>query len=366
MSSDVAMADDGSHEPTEHPRDGRWETVKSRTNRKTSTKRARLSGSPDPSNPPLALPAPPEANTGCTACNKLRANVAAQMAAMEARLANAEAALARLQEAGKTTTSKRAVESAARAEAAAQAARTTAEAAAAQSAAVAQAQQQQAAAREADRNKLLQVEVAAEKLAQERREANLVVYGVPEDTPLTSVFPDVTIISTRRLGRPQANAPKPRPALVLLPSLDAKRSVMRQFRSRLRAQGITLNHDKTPAQQARCKTLLPRLHYLRSLHKVAFFDYDRLMVGPWRRSSAGGRGRRWEAPPGPPPRPPPPPSPAPAPSGAAGGGSAGGVRGRGSRCGRGGRSSCGSGRNGSLPPVPAGEGPCAPRPVQGA
>ena len=183
------------------------------------------------------------------------------------------------------------------------------------------------------------MEVAAEKLAQERREANLVVYGVPEDTPLPSVFPDVTIISTRRLGRPQANAPKPRPALVLLPSLDAKRSVMRQFRSRLRAQGITLNHDKTPAQQARCETLLPRLHYLRSLHKVAFFDYDRLMVvgedgkahedrpsggNDGERSSpapasAGGRGRRWEAPPGPPPRPPPPPSPAPAPSGAAGG-----------------------------------------------
>ena len=56
MSSNVAMVDGGSHEPTEHPVDGRWETVKSRTNRRVSTKRARLSGSPDPSTPPLALP----------------------------------------------------------------------------------------------------------------------------------------------------------------------------------------------------------------------------------------------------------------------------------------------------------------------
>lgn len=72
-------------------------------------------------------------------------------------------------------------------------------------------------------NKLLQVVEATEKLEQSRQTAIVVVLGFPEDMLVALLFPGVTIKGTRRLGRYQA-LPTPRPALLMLPSVDAMRA----------------------------------------------------------------------------------------------------------------------------------------------
>ena len=94
-------------------------------------------------------------------------------------------------------------------------------------------------------NKLLQVIEATEKLEQSRHTAVAVVYSFPEDTLVASLFSRVTIKGTRRLGQYQA-LPMPRPALLMLPSVDARRANLRRLGSELRAHPRP-RHNAGPA-----------------------------------------------------------------------------------------------------------------------
>ena len=172
------------------------------------------------------------------------------------------------------------------------------------------------------RNQVSALQHAVERGERVGRQANLIVYGAPEETQGATVAATVAnllgsrdgLLEVRRLGRPATNGAgsKPRPILVRCAAGEVKHNAFKRSQE-LRTRKIYLEDDLTPAQlETRAKKRDWFLHY-KSHDAKPFWRQERLFyhtgqgevrehTGP----SPPNTGRRPGAAPPPPPHAPPP------------------------------------------------------------